>query len=238
MATHAKSQITTDVPAPAPARTVRVLIVEDHKVVADGLQSLLSQEPDLEVLGVVSTVAEAARIPRELRPDVLLADFRLPDGNGAEAVAAIRKVVPKVRVLFLSAVDSPAALLAAIQAGARGYLLKANAATEVVSAVRRVAAGEMLISAIALAELIAEKGEQSHLLDTLTQRERQVLRLMAQGLDNHTLAKQLGIEYGTVRSHVRNLIAKLEVHNKMQAIVRAAQLGLLEPESAGLSHLD
>jgi len=96
----------------------------------------------------------------------------------------------------------------------------------------------MLISAIALAELIAEKGEQSHLLDTLTQRERQVLRLMAQGLDNHTLAKQLGIEYGTVRSHVRNLIAKLEVHNKMQAIVRAAQLGLLEPESAGLSHLD
>jgi DNA-binding NarL/FixJ family response regulator len=238
MATQAKSETAADVTAPPPARTVKVLIVEDHKVVADGLQSLLSQEPDLEVLGVVSTVQEAARIPRELRPDVLLVDFRLPDGNGAEAVAAIRKVVPKVRVLFLSAVDSPAALLAAIQAGARGYLLKANAATEVVSAVRRVAAGEMLISAIALAELIAEKGEQSHLLDTLTQRERQVLRLMAQGLDNHTLAKQLGIEYGTVRSHVRNLIAKLEVHNKMQAIVRAAQLGLLEPESAGLSHLD
>jgi two-component system, NarL family, nitrate/nitrite response regulator NarL len=237
MATQAKSQVATDAPAPA-ARTVKVLIVEDHKVVAEGLQSLMSQEPDLEVLGVVSTVEEAARIPRELRPDVLLVDFRLPDGNGAEAVSAVRKVVPKVRVLFLSAVDSPAALLAAVQAGARGYLLKANAATEVVSAVRRVAGGEMLISAIALAELIAEKGEQSHLLDTLTQRERQVLRLMAQGLDNHTLAKHLGIEYGTVRSHVRNLIAKLEVHNKMQAIVRAAQLGLLEPESAGLSHLD
>jgi two-component system, NarL family, nitrate/nitrite response regulator NarL len=220
------------------AREISVLIVEDHKVVADGLRSLISQEPDLEVAGVASTVEEAGRVGRDLKPDVLVVDFRLPDGNGAEAVAAIRKTNPKVRVLFLSAVDNPAALMAAIQVGARGYLLKANAAEEVVHAVRRIAAGEMLISATALAALIAEKGEQTHLLDTLTQRERQVLRLIAQGLDNRTVADRLGVEYGTVRSHVRNLIAKLEVHNKMQAIVKAAQLGLLEPEGVGLPHLD
>jgi len=219
-------------------KTVKVLIVEDHKVVAEGLQSLIGREPDLEVVGLASTVEDARRLEKERRPDILLVDFRLPDGNGAEAVAAIRKAVPKVRVLFLSAVESPAALMAALQVGARGYLLKANAATEVVSAVRRVAAGEMLISASDLAALISQKGEQTHLMDTLTRREREVLRLMAEGLDNHALAVRLGIEYGTARSHVRNLIAKLEVHNRMQAVVRAVQLGLIEPESAGLPHLD
>lgn len=233
-----RSNVIRETAARAPARQVKVLLVEDHKVVAQGLRSLISQEPDLEVLGVASSVEEAARVGRELKPDVLLVDFRLPDGNGAEAVAAIRRTNPKVRVLFLSAVDNPGALMTAIQVGARGYLLKANAAEEVVQAVRRVAAGEMLISATALAALIAEKGEQTHLLDTLTQRERQVLGLIAQGLDNRTVADRLGVEYGTVRSHVRNLIAKLEVHNKMQAIVRAAQLGLLEPQNVGLPHLD
>ena len=224
--------------APQPAKTIRVLIVEDHQVVAQGLRSLIGKEPDLEVVGLAATVEEAARLGREAKPDVLLVDFRLPDGNGAEAVAAIRRVVPRVRVLFLSAVDSPAALMTAIQVGARGYLLKATAGEEVVSAVRRVSAGEMLISSATLAALIEEKGEQTHLVDTLTPREREVLRLMAQGLDNRALAKQLGVEYGTVRSHVRNLIAKLEVHNKMQAIVKAAQLGLLEPDRVGLTHLD
>jgi DNA-binding NarL/FixJ family response regulator len=224
--------------APHPTKTIRVFIVEDHKVVAEGLRALIAQEPDLEVAGLATTVEEAGRLGREARPDVLLVDFRLPDGNGAEAAAAIRRIVPRVRVLFLSAVESPAALMTAIQVGARGYLLKANAAEEVVAAVRRVSAGEMLISSASLAALIEEKGEQTHLIDTLTPREREVLRLMAQGLDNRALAKQLGVEYGTVRSHVRNLIAKLEVHNKMQAIVKAAQLGLLEPDSIGLSHLD
>jgi DNA-binding NarL/FixJ family response regulator len=219
-------------------KTVKVLIVEDHKVVAEGLQSLIGREPDLEVVGLASSVEDARRLEKECRPDVLLVDFRLPYGNGAEAVAAIRKAVPKVRVLFLSAVESPAALMAALQVGARGYLLKANAATEVVAAVRRVAAGEMLISASDLAALISQKGEQTHLMDTLTRREREVLRLMAEGLDNHALAERLGVEYGTARSHVRNLIAKLEVHNRMQAVVRAVQLGLIEPESAGLPHLD
>lgn len=219
-------------------RRIRVLIVEDHQVVAEGLRALIDREPDLEVAAVIGSLEEANQVPKDLGIDVVLADFRLPDGNGAEAVAAIRKGRRRLEALFLSAVESPAALMSAIQAGARGYVLKARAASEVVGAVRRVARGEMLISSAKLAELIEVKGEQTHLYDTLTSREREVLRLMAQGLDNHEVAQRLGIRYGTARSHVRNLLAKLEVHNKMQAVVRAAELGLVETESVSVPQME
>lgn len=192
----------------------------------------------MEVAAIVGSVREAAALPDGVQPDVLVVDYRLPDGNGAEAVEAIRRSRSRPAVLFLSAVESPAALMAAVQSGARGYVTKTEATSRVVDAVRRVAAGQMLIPASALAELVAQKGEQAHLFDTLTPREREVLRLVASGLDNRALADALGIEYGTAGSHVRNLLAKLEVQTRMQAVVRAAELGLLEPEGAGLPHLD
>lgn len=219
--------------AAAPAtRTLRLLIIEDHPVLAAGLEFLFSQEPDISVIGIVGTVHEAAALPPETKIDVLIADFRLPDGNGAEAAAAIRRSRPRLPVLFLSAVDSPAALMAAIQAGARGYVLKSQAAATLAAAVRRVAAGEMLISPAVLVQLIKEKGEQTHLVDTLTARERDIMRLISRGLSNHELAEALEIEYGTVRSHVRNILAKLEVHTKLQAVVRATELGLIDPDTA------
>lgn len=226
-------------PAPVqPGRPTRVLIVEDHKVVAEGLRALIEREPDLEVVDVVGAVAEAAQVPASIDVDLVLADFRLPDGNGGEAIAALRKRRPKLRALFLTAVESPAALMTAIQAGARGYVLKSRAAEDVVIALRRVARGEMLIDASRLAELLQLRGEQTHIYDTLTAREREVLRLLAQGLDNHAIAMKLGFRYATARSHVRNLLAKLEVHSKMEAVVKAAELGLIDPDTAILPQKD
>ncbi len=220
------------------ARRTRVLIIEDHRVVAEGLRELIDREADLEVVGVIGSVQEAADLPKDIAVEVVLADYWLPDGNGAEAIAALRKGRGKLEILFLSAIESPAALMSAIQAGARGYVLKSRAASDVVSAIRRVARGEMLIEAATLAKLIEIKGEQSHLYDTLTAREREVLRLMAQGFDNYAVAERLGITYGTTRSHVRNLLAKLEVHSKMEAVVKAEELGLIEPEHVRLPRLE
>jgi DNA-binding NarL/FixJ family response regulator len=225
-------------PSVQPARLTRVLIVEDHQVVAQGLRALIEREPDLEVVDVVGTVAEAARVPPEIEMDVVLADYRLPDGNGAEAIAALGKHRPKLRALFLTAVESPAALMTAIQVGARGYVLKSRAAQDMVSAIRRVARGEMLIDASKLAELLQLKGEQTHIYDTLTAREREVLRLLARGLDNHAIAEKLGFRYATARSHVRNLLAKLEVHSKMEAVVKGAELGLIDPDTAIVAQMD
>lgn len=235
---HRDTSSTASVPMPATTskarRTLRLVIVEDHPVLAAGLQFLFSGEPDLDVVCVVGSVRAAAALPADTGIDVLIADFRLPDGNGAEAAAAIRRTRPRLPVLFLSAVESPTALMAAVQAGARGYLLKSQAATSLAGAVRRVAAGEMLISPAALVQLIKEKGEQTHVVDTLTGRERRIMRLMSRGLNNHELAEELEIEYGTVRSHVRNILAKLEVHTRLQAVVRATELGLLDPDQLPL----
>jgi two-component system, NarL family, nitrate/nitrite response regulator NarL len=207
---------------------IRVLVVEDHRVIAEALSALLQREPDVEMVGVTATVQEALRVAREASPNVILADFRLPDGTGADIAAAVRHRRPRQSVVLLSAVDTVAALLAAVEAGAKGYLLKSRAGSEVLDAVRRAARGEMLIPAAVLADLLAQRGEQAVLLGALTDRERDVLKLMAEGLDNSAVAERLGIRYGTVRSHVRNLIGKLNAHSKMEAVVRAEELGLIE----------
>lgn len=204
------------------------MIVDDHQVMAEALTALLDGEPDMHVVGQASTVQDAVRLAFETSPDVILADYRLPDGTGADIAAAVRPRRPRPAVVFLSAVDTMAALMAAIEAGARGYLLKSRAASDVFDAVRRAAAGEMLIPSAVLADLIVQRGEQAVLLGALTAREREVLKLIAEGLDNSQVAQRLGIRYGTVRSHVRNLIAKLNAHTKMEALVRAEDLGLIE----------
>jgi DNA-binding NarL/FixJ family response regulator len=207
---------------------IRVLVVEDHQVMAQALAALFEGEQDMEVVGPVATVEDAIRLAAETTPNVILADYRLPDGTGADIATAVRWQRPRPAVVFLSAVDTVAALMAAAEAGAKGYLLKSRAASEVFDSVRRAAAGEMLIPSTVLAGLLAQKGEQAILLGALTSREREVLQLMAEGLDNSEVATRLGIRYGTVRSHVRNLIAKLNAHSKMEAVVRAGELGLIE----------
>jgi DNA-binding NarL/FixJ family response regulator len=207
---------------------VRVLVVDRHRVVADGLGLVLDQHADLHVVGVAGDAAEALELASRTCPDVVLVDQRLPDASGAELAARLRKQEPGVRVVLLSEMISQPLLEEAVRAGARGYLLKTQPTLELVDAVRRAAAGELLISAARLAELMVGSGQQGQLLDRLTPRERDVLRLMAEGLDNRRIAARLIIAYVTVRSHVRSLNSKLDAHSKVEVLARAAQLGLIE----------
>jgi two-component system response regulator DevR len=215
--------------------TIRILLVEDYLVVAEGLQALIEDEPDLSVVGRATTVSEAMRRAGELHPDVALIDYRLPDGTGADVAAAMRRKHPGTAVLFLSRDESDLARMAAFEAGAAGYLFKSQAAADVVDALRRVARGEILTSSGEVADLLALRRQATHLVDRLTRREVQVLSFMAAGADNRRIAKELGIQYATVRSHVRNIVAKMEVHTRLEAVSRGIQLGLVETMTAVMS---
>jgi two-component system nitrate/nitrite response regulator NarL len=167
---------------------------------------------------------------------VAVADYWLPDGTGVDATMALREHWPELVVVFLSADDSDESMLAALEAAASGYLVKSASGADVVAAVRRAAEGEILIPARQLAALLArrreraqQQAERSRLLESLTPRERQILGLMAEGMDNRDIARQLGVSYTTVRSHVRHLLSKLSAHSKLEAVVKAAEWGL--PES-------
>jgi DNA-binding NarL/FixJ family response regulator len=206
---------------------IRVLIVEDHLVVAQGLAALINTQDDMRVVGEAGTVADCAVTAAELRPDVVLVDFRLPDGTGAEASAAIRAIRPEAKMIFLTREDSDAARFAAVQSGASAFIHKSRAASEVVSAIRDVARGRMLITPRTIATLLAKRRAIDGQLESLTVREKEVLRLMAEGLSSRSVAARLGISYTTVRTHIRSLGGKLGVHSKLEAIVKARELGLI-----------
>ena len=219
---------------PAEPERTGVLIVEDHQVLAEGLELALERHEDLDVVGWAGTVQEALALARERRPQVVLMDFHLPDGTGAEAAGRLREELGDVAIVFLSADSSEEALMAAIESGASGYLVKSGAAAQVADAVRRAAEGEMLIPAATLAGLLArqrqrqrEEAAVQQLAGQLTPREREILRLMAQGLDNRAIADKLFISFTTVRGHVQNILEKLDAHSKLEAVARANQLGLI-----------
>jgi DNA-binding NarL/FixJ family response regulator len=201
--------------------------VEDHRVVAEGMAALINHESDMKVVGEAGSVAETFTAAAELGPDVVLLDFRLPDGTGAEAAAAIREVRPEAKLIFLTREDSDAARFAAVQSGASAFIHKSKAASEVVDAIRDVARGRMLITPRTIATLIAKRRGIEAQLQSLTVREKEVLRLMADGLSSRAVASKLGISYTTVRTHIRSLGGKLGVHSKLEAIVKARELGLL-----------
>lgn len=223
----------------APADLTKVLIVEDHRVVAEGLWALLAEYSDLTVVGWADSVAEVVPMAKELGPDVALVDFRLPDGTGADAAAAIRANDPSTAIVILSADASDSALLAAVEAGACGYLLKSASGDEIASAIRSAAEGETLIPASTLVEVLARHREnarssaqQTERLESLTPREQEILTLMSQGLDNRAVAERLSISYATVRTHVRKILEKLEVRSQLEAVAKAADWGFrhVEPD--------
>ena len=205
----------------------KVLIVEDHRVVAEGLAALINSQGDMEVVGNVGSVSQAADAAAELNPDVVVLDFRLPDGTAPDAAASVRLLRPAAKMIFLTREDTDAARFAAVQSGASAFIHKSQAAAEVVNAIRDVARGKMLITPRTIATLLEKRRTIDAQLDRLTAREKEVLRLMAQGYPSRSIAASLGISYTTVRTHIRSLGSKLAVHSKLEAIVKARELGLV-----------
>ena len=196
-------------------------------MVAEGLTALINAQADMKVVASVGSVAECINAATEVNADVALLDFRLPDGSGPDAAAAIRTVRPATKMIFLTREDSDAARFAAVQSGASAFIHKSQAAAEVVSAIRDVARGKMLITPRTISTLLAKRRAMEAQLDRLTPREREVLRLMAEGLPSRQIAAEMGISYTTVRTHIRSLGSKLAVHSKLEAIVKARELGLI-----------
>jgi DNA-binding NarL/FixJ family response regulator len=218
-----------------PDLKVRVLLVEDHRLMFEGLTSVLSEFPDIEVAGVATTVADAVQKALVIKPDLVLMDYRLPDGDGVEATEKIRAQLPDTAVLFLSADVSEGAMMRAVEAGAAGYVSKAASAEDLVGNIRKAAEGEFLLEAATMARLLnrrrqsqRQEAEQQRLAEQLTPRERDVLRLLAEGLGNAEIADDLRIGYGTVRGHVRGLLEKLGAHSRLEAVAAARRAGLVE----------
>jgi DNA-binding NarL/FixJ family response regulator len=216
-------------------RSLRVLIVQDHHMLAAAIAEILSSAGGVTVSGIVRTGSEAAALAAREKVDVALIDFRLPDVSGPAAAIMIRAVTPDTVIVFQGADESETDLLDAIDAGATAYLTKSALADQIVEAVRRAAQGEVQIPVALFAKaiarqrkVIAEAGEREARLAAFTPRELDVLHLLARGLDTMTIAEQLGIATHTVEWHIRHLIEKLQVHSKLQAVVEAARRGLIE----------
>jgi len=209
-------------------RPTRVLIVEDHQVVAEGLAALINDQKDMEVVGHAGSVAESIARTAELQPDLVLVDFRLTDGTGADAASGIRDIRPETKLIFLTREDSDAARFAALESGASAFIHKSRAAQEVVEAIRTVAEGGSLFTPRTISQLLNSRREIEAQLERLTPREKEVLRMMAEGTSSRDIASRLGISYTTVRTHIRSLGSKLGVHSKLEAIVKARELALVE----------
>jgi DNA-binding NarL/FixJ family response regulator len=210
---------------------IRVLIVDDHPVVRDGLRGVIDGEPDMTVVGEAGHGAEAlARLPGS-GADVVLMDLRMPTMGGVEAIRELRRTAPDVRVLVLTTFDTDSDVLPAIEAGATGYLLKDTPREELLRAVRAAHRGEAVLSPAVAGRLMGSvrdrSSEQTLAQDALSMRELQVLRLVAEGATNREAAKQLFISEATVKTHLLHIYAKLEVRDRASAVAAGYQRGLL-----------
>ena len=213
--------------------TIRVLITDDHKVVRRGLRGFLELDPELEVVGEASNGEEAVSMARRLRPDVVLMDLLMPVMDGIEATREIRRELPEVEVLALTSVLEDASVTGAIKAGAIGYLLKTTEADELREAIRAAAAGQVRLAPEAAARLMREvraPASPEALTEPLTERETEVLKLIARGKANKQIARELFVAMSTVKTHVNNLYRKLNVSSRTQAALYAARTGLVAIE--------
>jgi DNA-binding NarL/FixJ family response regulator len=219
--------------------TIRVFLLDDHEVVRRGVHDLLDDEPDLTVVGEAGTVEQAlVRIPA-LRPSVAVLDVRLPDGDGVSVCRELRSRMPELRCLMLTSFDDEEALLDSIMAGASGYVLKQIQGSGLVSAVRAVARGESLLDPSATARLMArlrggpeQEEEEQDELSGLTEREREILGLIGEGLTNRQIGGRLHLAEKTVKNHISRLLAKLGVERRIQAAVIATRAKDRRPHRA------
>ncbi len=217
--------------------TARVLIADDQAVFRRGLYVVLGTEDDIEVVAEAENGEEAVAKAVELAPDVVLMDVRMPRVNGIEAAARIRELLPTTKILMLTVSDEEDDLYEAIKSGANGYLLKEISVEEVAEAIRSVVAGQSLISPSMASKLLSEFNSLAKRAETkeqlpapvLTSRELEVLKLVAKGMSNRDVADELFISENTVKNHVRNILEKLHLHSRMEAVMYAVRERLLDP---------
>lgn len=213
-------------PAGDTGRT-RIFLLDDHEIVRHGLRDLFESEDDLVVVGESGSAKEAERIIPALRPHVAVLDARLPDGNGIDVCRSIRSRDPNIRGIILTSYDDDEALFAAIMAGASGYVLKQIRSNDLVDAVRRVAAGQSLLDPAVttrVLERLRHADDEPTELAQLTEREREILELIAEGLTNRQIGQRLYLAEKTVKNYVSSLLAKLGLERRTQAAVLAAKL--------------
>jgi DNA-binding NarL/FixJ family response regulator len=234
----------------ARAGSARLVLADDHDLVREGIRAVLEGEPDLEVVGEAANGREAVEVCRDVRPDLVLMDVRMPGMDGLAATRAIKEELPETSVVMVTMHESPDYLLEAIKAGAAGYILKDAAGERLVEAVRRTLEGEAPLSeglAMQLLQRLASEDEEEEARypeanktpapapEELTLRETEVLKLLAQGRTNPQIARTVLASVSTVKIHVQNIISKLGVSDRTQAAVRAIELGLA---SSGLEEED
>ncbi|MEV6639384.1 response regulator transcription factor [Amycolatopsis sp. NPDC051371] len=212
--------------------TIRVVLADDQPLIRAGLCMVVTDTPDIEVVGEAGTGTEAVRLTRELRPDVVVMDIRMPGMNGIEAT---RMITAESRVVILTTFDDDNNVYAALRAGASGFLVKDMALDDILAAVRVVAAGNALIAPTVTRRLIEEfaarpqPASPPRKLDAVTEREHEVLVLVARGLSNHEIATHLHISHGTAKAHVANLLTKLAARDRVQLVITAYEAGLMTP---------
>ena len=209
---------------------IKVLIADDHAVLRHGLRLILHETPDLTVVGEAANGEEAVELTQELQPDVVLMDLNMPILTGVEATHRIRASHSDVHVVILTISKKDKDLIEAIKAGAKGYLLKSAESGEVVEAIRRVVAGEAILPPALMARVLDELTNPSPTPGILTNREREILKLVAQGLGNKAIASTLYISENTVKTHMRHIMEKLNLSNRAEAAAYAVHTGLVQED--------
>jgi len=221
---------------PRSGEAIRVLVVDDHVLYRRGLELVLGQEADIDIVGEAGDGHEAIRRTEELLPDVVLMDVRMPRRSGIEACTAIKELVPSTKIVMLTISDEESDLYEAVRAGANGYLLKDVPGEQIADGIRAVSTGQSLISPSMASKLLSEfalmikRHEERPAMPVprLTERELEVLKLVARGMANRDIAKALFISENTVKNHVRNILEKLQLHSRMEAAMYAVREKLLD----------
>ena len=215
--------------------TIKIVVADDHKLFRQGLIGLMRAHDDLvEVIGEASTGHEAVQLAHQLRPDVILMDIQMPDGDGLEATRKIRQSLPEIAIVMLTASELDEHLYEAVRLGAAGYLLKDLDATELFELLDGVTRNEVAMTRAMASRLLkimaSNDGHESGTVHELTEREIEVLHLLSQGASNPQIAEELVITVNTVKSHISHILAKLQLENRTQAATYAVQKGIIPPE--------